>query len=257
MEIEITAPAVETPVVETPVVETPKVEAVSPESLAKMQKRIDRVTWENKELQRRLDAQARPESKTPASETLKAPTLADHDFDESKLAAAQAEYTTKVAQQAARDVLKEDREQMTVQEKVSAFKKAEDEFSKLKPDYREKVYQDHLAFTTALVEVIRESPIAAEVAYYLAENEEKLEAISKLPSVSQAREIGRIEAQLEAKRIPPAPKLSEAPPPVPKIDATDSTRAISSTDPDSHKLSDAEWVKAENRRLANKRKANK
>jgi hypothetical protein len=70
--------------------------------------------------------------------------------------------------------------------------------------------------------VIMESPLGPEVALYLAENLEKLEAISQLPQKSQAREIGRIEARLEAAKAAPPP-VSKAPPPAPKLDAAAAT----------------------------------
>jgi hypothetical protein len=229
-----------------------------PTAIEKMQKRIDQLTWRNKEFERQLAAQARPEPKTPASETPKLPTLAESDYDEAKHLAAMDAYLSQLAERKAEELLSKKERERQAAEKSRTFQERQDAFIKSKPDYREKVWElPRDLMTDGLAAIIQESEIGPEVAYYLAETEEKLAEIAKLSSVSQAREIGRIEARLEAaKATPPAPpKQSSAPPPAPKIEATDSARAISSTDPDSDKLTDAEWVRAENRRLANKRKA--
>ncbi len=238
-----------------PAAPSPAPEPKESSAIEKMQKRIDQLTYRLRETERQ---QARPESPPPAPEPLKPPTKAEHDYDDEKYQAALIAYTEQVAERKAQDLLdKRDREQQETARKKT-FQERQDAFAKSKPDYAEKVLQnDSLPITSEMAQVIQESEMGPEIAYYLAENEEKAAAIAQLSPFLQARELGRIEAQLEAAKAPPAapPKQSSAPPPVPKIDATDSARAISSTDPDSDKLSDVEWVKAENRRLANKRKA--
>jgi len=248
---ENTAPAVDTPVADAPVAEAPKPETVAPrvdaDSLAKMQKRIDRLTWELRE----RDKQARPESQTPASETPKAPKRSDEgiDYDDDKYHAAVLEYSKAVARQEAREALRAEREQMTAQEKREAFDKRQDEFIKSKPDYREKVWMNpHIDDT--LAKTLVDGQIDPEVIYALAEDEEKLIAIAKLSPFLQAREIGRIEARLEAAKLtpPPSPKASNAPPPVPKIDAVD---PVVTKDPAN--MTDKEFAKWRRNQIAQRR----
>lgn len=206
------------------------------------QKRIDKLTWEKNDLRRQLDElRARPEPKAPASETPKPPTRAEHDFDEDKYQAAVLDYSRAVARQEAREELKKEREQQTANERKSNWEKRQEEFIKSKPDYREKVLENpSLAVTNEMAQVIAESDLGPEIAYYLGENEEKAAEIARLSPTRQAVEIGRIEARLEAAKQapPPPPKQSEAPPPVPKIEAVD---PVVSKDPKD--MSDSEFSK--------------
>jgi hypothetical protein len=247
-----TESSVETPVVETPVVETPEVKAQPPnkvdeDSLAKMQKRIDRLTWELRE----RDRQVQPESKTPASETLKPLTREDVGFDEDK-------FIEEVAARKAREVLAAERQKATTEEKQRTFLTRQEEFIKTHPDYSEKVIEGarigSWACTTEMAEVILESEIAPEITYYLAENEEKAMQIAQLSPFQQAREIGRIEAKLEAEKIKPvvAPPvvISKAPPPSPKIEANDSAPSKAWNDP---ALSQAEFNKRRRQQIAARR----
>jgi hypothetical protein len=218
-----------------------------------VQKRIDKLTWEKNEYRRQLDElRARPESKPPASEPLKPPTRADHDYDEGKYEAALLEYSRAIARQEVQETLKREREQEAEGKRKQSFQQRQDEFIKSHPEYREKVLEnDTLPITQDMARVIAESEMGPEVALYLAENEEKAAQIAQLSPFLQARELGRIEARLEAAKVtpPPAPKLSEAPPPVPKIDATDP--AIPNKDPS--KMSDSEFAKWRKRQIAQRR----
>lgn len=240
---------------DAPAAPSPAPEPKESSAIEKMQKRIDQLTYRLRETERQ---QARPESPPPAPEPLKPPTRAEHDYDDDKYQAALIAYTEQVAERKAQELL--DKRERDAQEtaKKKTFQERMDSYAKSKPGFYEKVGREDLTFFDGpVLKAIQSSEIGPEIAEYLAENEDKGRAIAQLDPFLVAKEIGRIEAQLEAAKAPPPapPKPSSAPPPVPKIEATDSARAISSTDPESEKLSDAEWVKAENRRLANKRKA--
>lgn len=248
---ENTATAVDTPVADAPVVEAPKVETPVPaktdDSLAKMQKRIDRLTWELRE----RDRQARPESKTEASETPKPPTRAEHEYDEDKYQAALLDFLSAKAEVTARDALKKEREQEAEATRKTSFQKRQDDFIKSHPEYREKVLENEsLPITQEMAQVISESEMGPEVAFYLAENEDKAAAIAQLSPFLQARELGRIEAKLEAAKAPPPPppKVSEAPPPVPKIEATDPK-----VEKDPKDMTDTEFAKWRRRQIAQRR----
>lgn len=223
----------------------------------KIQKRFDKLTKEKYDAQRRADRlaweleqlksqPAKPEPVAPVK-----PTLESSGYDEDKYQTAVIEYAKQVARAEAAAALQEDRDRQAQAGKQSEFEKRQAEFAKSKPDYVEKVMENQsLPITQTMADVIRESDVGPQVAYHLAENPEIAASIAKLPPLVQAREIGRIEARIEAQKAAPAPKVSSAPPPSSKIEASDASVSVKTTDPASDKLSDEEWFRAEKKRMA-------
>jgi hypothetical protein len=192
------------------------------------------------------------------------PTLESVGYDEGKFYAAVAAFTrgsteaAKVAaREAAQEIIQAERDAQSKEQTNRTWKAKEAEFLKSKPDYAQKVYRDPRdggpIVTQTMGEVMLASDLGPAIAYYLSENVESAAKIAGLPPLEQAREIGRIEAKLEAAKVPPRPAVSQAPPPVAKVEAGEgSLSGISTTDPQSDNLSDDAWVKAENARLARK-----
>ena len=104
--------------------------------------------------------------------------------------------------------------------------------------------------------MIRDSESGPELLNWIADNREKAAAIYRLPPLIAAMELGKVGASLEAaKRTPPpVPVVTKAPPPPPTLDADEAVDRISTTDPASDKLTDEQWIKAEQKRLERKRK---
>ena len=182
------------------------------------------------------------------------PTLESVGYDEGKFIAAVAAYnkaTTDAARAAAREeaqgIIRAERDAAKAEQASKSWATKEAEFLKSKPDYAEKVRDnDELKITKEMADVIRESDIGPQVAYYLGENPDKAAAIAQLPPLIQAREIGRIEAKLEAAKAPLKPAVSQAPPPVGKIDADDAPAVLKVDSADSDTLSDKEWTRRRN-----------
>lgn len=236
------------PEISAPAAPSPAPEPKESSAIEKMQKRIDQLTYRLRETERQ---QARPEPQTPASETLKPPTKAEHDYDDDKYQAALIAYTEQVAERKAQELL--DKRERDAQEtaKKKTFQERQDAFAKSKPDYREKVLEnDSLPISEAMAKVIQRREMGPEIAYHLADNLELAAEIARLDPEDAAIELGLIEAQLRAaKAAPPAPpKPSAAPPPVPKIEASDPA-----TEKDMSQMSDAEFAKYRRRQIAQRR----
>lgn len=192
----------------------------------RIQKRIDKLTKEKYDAQRRADRleweneKLRQPAKTESVAPVK-PTLEESGFDDAKYQKAEAEYTQALVRAEAQRILKEEREQQQQQTKASEFDKRQTEFAKLKPDYVEKVMEnDALRITDTMAKVIRKSELGPQIAYYLGEHPEMAETIAALPADDQIYEIGSIKARLEIQKAAPA-KVSQAPPPPAKIDAAE------------------------------------
>ena len=156
------------------------------------------------------------------------PTLESVGYDEEKLRTALAGYFRAQARDEAKQVLERERAQVRERERAETFDKRQREFESKHPDYREKVIENlGLSISADMAQVILTSEMGPQVAYYLGDNPDIARSIAQLPLADAARELGRIEAriELEAKKPPPPPRVSQAPPPVPKLDAVETTVA--------------------------------
>jgi hypothetical protein len=102
--------------------------------------------------------------------------------------------------------------------------------------------------TTVMLETLMRKPNGPEIQYYLGSNPREATAISRLPPILQAAEIGALSAKLAA-APPPARKASSAPPPITPLTAKGATPAFDTTDPRAAASMDTSaWVAAENAR---------
>lgn len=196
-----------------------------------------------------LRNQQPPTPAKPAETAIK--TLADFEYDDVKYQAYVLEQAELRAVKAAERRLKEQAEQDTRERRKAEFAKREAAFEKDNPDYRSKTRSPSFPVSDAMAEVFAESEEGPAVALYLANNLGLADSIARLPPLAAARELGRIEAQLVSERKA-AKKVSEAPPPPPKIEGSGDpgTTGIKATDQDSDKLSDEEWTRRRNKQLA-------
>jgi hypothetical protein len=115
-------------------------------------------------------------------------------------------------------------------------------------DYEQVTRNPSLRITTTMAETIRRSEIGPDVAYHLGQNPREADRISRLDPLSQAKEIGRLEAKLAD--APPVKKTTSAPAPInPVTPRNNGAPVYDTTDPRSVKtMGTSEWIEAENRR---------
>ena len=222
------------------------------------ERRIDELTRLRRDAERDRDHwRQQAQRQTPAPQeaakpeaTVAAPRLEDFEYDESKYQAAVLKHATTEAARLVREELRQEREREQGETRQRTFKSREDELAKKHTDYHEVTRDDTLPVSKVMAEIIRESDIGPELLYHLANNRDEAERIYALPAMAAALALGRITAKLEVPASAPVQKpVSKAPPPPPKIEGTDATVRVDSTDPNSDKLSDAAWFKAEEARV--------
>jgi len=215
-------------------------------------KRIDELTRNWRETERDRDywremaITTRPPEAPKPVETPTDKTLADFNYDEVAYRKHIVTVARTEAVQAAKEELKREREEGYASERDADFADREDKYLKDAPDYMEVTRSPRLTITESMAETIKDSEHGPAIAYHLGKNPALAAQIARLPALQQAREIGRIEAKLTAA---PPPKVSEAPPPAPKIDAVDPV-----IEKDHDKMTDAEWLAWRNKQLARQRK---
>lgn len=224
-----------------------------------IQKRFDKLTWEKHEIARERDwlrqqvQRQTPDKPAAVPETpKKAPTLADHNYDEVAYQAALVEHVkTETARSIREDLRKEDAER-SAQKRRDEFGKREQTFAAKHADYLEKTRDSSLPISQAMVDLLQESDTGPDVLYHLANHPDEALKVSQMDATSAARAIGRLEAKLESpapKPIPPKP-VSQAPPPPPQIEAVEPAVTKSLSDPT---LSDTEFRKIRKRQIAQRR----
>ena len=115
-------------------------------------------------------------------------------------------------------------------------------------DFEQIVLNPDLRITDVMAEVIKAADNGPDVAYYLGSNPKEAARIARLPPAIQAKEIGKIEAQLSGD--PPTKRTSSAPAPISPVNARKSgSAAYSTTDPRSiAAMSTSDWINAERQR---------
>lgn len=110
------------------------------------------------------------------------------------------------------------------------------------PDYVQ-VAHTHKYMTADMASAIKASDIAVDLAYHLGTHLDEAERIFKLPPMLQIKELGKLEAKLEASP-PETKKPSSAPAPIkPVTGSKTSVPAYETTDPRSAKtMTASEWI---------------
>ena len=195
--------------------------------------------WEREQAQRQSEQQ-----------TLRAAPTASVDQFESPEAYAEA-----LAYQKAEELIAK-REAAKQQSAVLESYQEREEVARDKyDDFQQVAYNPNLPITNVMAETIQSSDIGPELAYYLGSNPKEADRISRMTPLSQAKEIGRIEAKLAAD--PPVKRTTSAPAPISPVTARSSgAPAYDTTDPRSTKtMTDSQWIEAERARQMKKLQA--
>jgi hypothetical protein len=220
-----------------------------------VQSRIDELTWHRRNLERdrnywrdialKNQQQPAPEVKAPEPQALK--KLADFNYDEEKYAEYVADVAADRAATKIRTEQERDKTESSRRSNQSKFREREAALKGEIEDYEDIAYtapiQDHVA---DLVMSMDEGP---RVAYFLGKNPETAAKLSALPPLEAAKELGRIETRLAYEREQAKAKpVSKAPPPPPKIDATEPA-----IDKSPSEMSDTEFAKWRKKQIAQRR----
>jgi hypothetical protein len=221
------------------VAETQPAKTFSQEELdAAIGKRLAREQrkWERDQAQRQSEQQ-----------TLRAAPAATADQFESTEA-----YADALAYQKAEELIAKREAAKQQSQVLESYHDLEEEARTKYDDFEQVAYNPKLPITNVMAETIQSSDIGPELAYYLGSNPKEADRISRMTPLSQAKEIGKIEAKLVSS--PPVRKTTSAPSPISPVTA----RSIGSpshdtTDPRSIKtMTTSQWIDAERKRQVKK-----
>jgi len=138
---------------------------------------------------------------------------------------------------------------------LEAYHEKEEDARTKYDDFEQVAYNPSIRITPMMAEAIQSSEAGPDVAYYLGANPKEAERISRLTPISQAKEIGKLEAKLVSD--PPVKRTSSAPAPISPVTAKSSgSPAYDTTDPRSMKtMTTTEWINAERARQVKKQES--
>jgi len=204
-----------------------------------------RLAREQRKWEREQTQKAKSQPPAVPSEPLRADDFAD----------AQA-YADALAERKAQELLAKRAAEAERQATLDAYHDREEEARNKYDDFEQVAYNPKLPVTETMAQTIQASDNGPDVIYYLGSNPKEAERIARLSPLLQAREIGKIEANLGAN--PPAKKTSTAPAPIAPVTARTSTGtpAYDTTDPRSVKtMTTSEWIEQDRLRQIKKYEA--
>ena len=248
---EVPAPELEATAAVEPVEnETPETPAEQEASKTLTQEELDAIVgkrlareqrkWEREQQQRLAELEAKRTTPTD---------LYPEDF------VSPDDYAEALAERKAEELLARREAARQQAELLEAYHEREEAARDKYDDFEMVAYNPELPVTEAMARAIQASDIGPDVLYHLGSNPKDAARISRLDPILQAREIGKIEAQLGA--APPVKKTSNAPAPIAPVTArTTGSPAFDTTDPRSTKsMSTSEWIEAERLRQIKKYEA--
>lgn len=246
----------------------PEVEAEEPKPKG-VAKRIDELTRNWREAQRQnerlLDllsqrnTPAQPDAPKQEAPQQQVKTLADFNFDEPSYQKYLIQHATEQARAVAREEARKEREEQEratrQQQRIAGWQERAKAFAATTEDFEEVAYAAPISDgVAALIQDLEEGP---EVAYHLGKNPAEARRISQMSEAAAGIALGKLAAQLafERKTAEEAKKrVSQAPPPTPKIEGLNSGPAIRPDSPESDNLSMSEWMKARNKQVQNRKR---
>jgi hypothetical protein len=214
------------------------------------QERVNEITRARREAERRLEAaerelaslrQSQPAQHQPRSNE-KAPTLADHNYDQDSWAQAMQEHLLAQAESRLEQKISTRSQQERQQTVQRSYEERAMKYAADHPDFDAAV--DDLTrtvrFSPEIVEAIGTSEHAPAVVHYLAKHLDEADNISRMPAHLAAMHVGRIEAQVSTAKPKP---VTNAPNPAPTLGGG----AAASKDPD--RMTADEWLAWRNKQL--------
>lgn len=253
IEAEVPAPELDTTAVVEPVEnETPETHAEEEASKTFTQEELDAIVgkrlareqrkWEREQQQRLAEQEARQRALAPADVT-------PDQFD------TYDDYAEALAERKAEELLAKREAARQQAELLEAYHDREEAARDKYDDFEQVAYNPELPVTEVMAQSIQASDVGPDVLYWLGSNPKEAARIARLPTILQAKEIGKIEATMASN--PPVRKTSTAPAPIAPVTArSNGTPRFDTTDPRSVKsMSTSEWIEAERLRQIKKYEA--
>lgn len=198
-----------------------------------VQKRIDQLTWQAREAERRALAAEQQLQERSQPQPAGKPKLEQFD-DYDSYVEALAGYKAQESIQAMAAQQSRAQQEALEAQRAQSFRQKADAFAVEHPDFQDVVFNNpYLPITGEMKTVIESSDRGAEVAYHLGQNPQEAARIAQMHPMMQAAELGKIEATLS---LPKTRKTTSAPAPIEPIGGGEAGQK------DPSKMSTAEFI---------------
>lgn len=177
------------------------------------QERINEVTRRAREAERRAEAAEARIAKL--TEGIKPPDVNDERY-QTDPDQYQADLTAHRLREMRKEDVSADAETARAEATAAiaeAYQARVEDFKEEAPDYEQVVYGAGVTFTPSMAELIAESDMGPQVAYFMAKNPAENRKIANMSRTQQAIAIGRLEGRLEVQAKTPR-KVTQAPEPI-------------------------------------------
>lgn len=191
-----------------------------------VQKRIDKITRQKYEAERQIqELQQQLAQRSEAPVNKEKPTLEQFEYDDAAYIEALTDWKVQKALEMtqAQNAEKQRRSQ---QEQVYQDFESRRQSTNIKgvtayDDFEDVVLDNYdLTITPQMADIITDSEIGHDIAYYLGSNTSEADNIAKMPPLKQAAAIAKLETKLASK---PQKKISKAPNPIKAVGAKGTT----------------------------------
>lgn len=213
----------------------------------RVQKRIDQLTKQRHEALREAETLREENRKLKESQAVEPPADDPRpNFDDyDSVQKFEQDYDRWARRQAQRETQAQPQTvPVEEQEAIDRIQNAAIEASDRYPDFEQVVYDPSLPLTQEMIRAASETESVADVLYHLGKNREEAQRLSQLNGTSLVREMGRIEARLEAQKEQkgsgeqPAEGASGAPEPISTVGGSRAKR-----DPKPDEMSTEQWMR--------------
>jgi hypothetical protein len=189
--------------------------------------------WERDQQQRVQESQRQVEQKSLSIDQFETPEA----------------YAEALANVKAHELISKREQEKQLTETLETYHDKEESAREKYDDFESVAYNPNVRITDVMAQTIQSSEIGPDLAYFLGSNPKEAERISRLQPFLQAKEIGKIEAQLSAAPTK-SKKTTNAPDPISPVKASGkNTPSYDTTDPRAaEKMSTSEWIAAERQR---------
>jgi len=253
VEVEATEPETGQELEETTIPETEEPEVTSDEEAAEEEEvEVEQPTLTQKEFEaelgKRLARERRKYEREQRAAAAPAPLKLETKLNPDDFSATE-DYLDALANERAEAIVAHRDRNKSVNEIEDKYQAQIDAAEDKYPDYIQVAHQ-HQFMSAEMASAIKSSDIATDLAYHLGSDLKEAERIFKLPPMMQIKELGKLEAKLEATPVK-VKKLSSTPSPIkPVAGAKKTTPAYDTTDPRSSTMSASEWITKDRARRA-------
>jgi hypothetical protein len=256
---EVSQVATPEPIAQEPVVTATQESNETPEAKTFTQEQLNEIVQREKAKEKRKAEEAKKENEYWKKLALEgkekaAPTVSNEpprrdqfetyeEFQDAKTEyKIQLRVAEKLAQKEAAD--REAQAQAERDKVIRSYNSQVKEATKKYSDFEEVVAESGAPITPTMGAELLESPIGAEMTYYLAQHPDESERIANLPAKAQIKEIAKLEVKLSQKESP-SKELSKAPAPINPLSGT----TIVNDDLPSPKDDIGTWMEKERKRM--------